>query len=403
MRPTNELTAQDAQERLFSPLTLRGLTLRNRTLKTATYEGMAPQGIPSDALLEHHRAIAAGGIGMTTLAYCSVSPDGRTFSEQMFMQPAIHAPLQRIVETIHKEGAAAMLQLGHCGYFTKNEQLSTRRPLAPSRLFNPYGLMKGLVFSREMNQDDLERTAADFAYAAQSAKALGFDAIELHLGHGYLLSQFLSPWSNRRKDAYGGDIHGRLRFPLEVIQRTRDAVGADFPIFCKINLSDGFAGGSTVEDAIQIAQALEAASVDALVLSGGFVSRSAFFLMRGGRPLQGMIQNEPNALQRLAMRLFGRFLVKAYPFQEMFFLEDARRIRAAVKMPLVLLGGLVSLDNLQCAMQEGFEMVALGRALLHDPAFLQKIQRQELQQSPCNHCNLCVVEMDRQGVRCALV
>ncbi len=389
-----------AWERLYSPLQIGDLRLRNRTIKTATYEGMTPDGIPSEALIRHHRDIAAGGIGMTTVAYCSVSADGRTFAEQMYMRPAVMPMLRKLTKAVHQEGAAAMLQLGHCGYFTKNEQLSSGRPLGPSRLFNPYGLMKGLVFSREMDALALQQTARDFAQAACDAKAAGFDAVELHLGHGYLLSQFLSPWSNRRRDAYGGDIEGRLRFPLEVVGAVREAVGASYPIFCKINLSDGFRGGNTVEEAVVIAQALARQGADALVLSGGFVSRSAFYLMRGGRPLEGMVEIEKNPLQRWAMRLFGPLLVKRYPFQEMFFLEQARRVRAAVDIPLVLLGGIVSRENLLCAMCEGFEMVALGRPLIYDPAFVRRIEQGEIERSGCDQCNGCVVEMDRQGVRC---
>ncbi|MEM7019743.1 MAG: NADH:flavin oxidoreductase [Pseudomonadota bacterium] len=387
---------------VFSPIQLAGLVLRNRVIKTATYEGMTPNGLPSAALIEHHRAIAAGGVAMTTVAYCSVSPDGRTFSEQMYIRPEVIPGLRHLTDAVHEAGGAVSLQLAHCGYFTKNETLTTRAPLAPSKIFNPYGLMKGLFYSKAMERHEMTQVAQEYATAATMAQDAGFDAIELHLGHGYLLSQFLSPWSNRRRDEYGGSLANRLRFPLEVLDEIRAKVGSSFPILCKTNLHDGFVGGSDEQDAIGIASALEARGADALVLSGGFVSRSAFYLMRGGLPLRGMLQIEKNWLQKFGMALFSPWLVKQYPFDEVFFLAQAKQVREAVTMPLVLLGGIVSLSNMEQAMQAGFDLVAVGRPLLHNPQFINQLRAGQITRSACNQCNQCVVEMDRGGVQCVL-
>ena len=387
---------------VFSPISLRQLTLRNRTIKTATYEGMAPDGMPSDMLVNHHRAIAAGGIGMTTVAYCAVNRDGRTFKEQMVMSEAVQPKLKALTDSVHAEGAAASIQLGHCGFFSKNTELPGRRSLGPSRLFNAYGLFKGLFFSKAMTHDDIRQTTADFANAAAMAKDCGFDAVELHLGHGYLLSQFLSPWSNRRKDDYGGALENRMRFPLEVVAAVRAAVGDQFPILCKVNVQDGFKGGLTNQEAVEVARALEQAGVDALVLSGGFTAKTPLYLLRGERPIWHMIRAESNWPQKLALVFFGPFVIQRYPFKEAFFREDALRIRAAVKTPLVLLGGVHSKATMQQAMTDGFEMVAIGRALIHDPDFVAKIQSGELEQTGCIHCNKCIAEMDMGGVRCVL-
>jgi len=231
----------------------------------------------------------------------------------------------------------------------------------------------------------------------------GFDAVELHLGHGYLLSQFLSPATNKRRDAYGGSVANRLRFPLEVVRRVREAVGNEVALLAKTNLRDGFRGGLEVVDAIAVARALEAEGVDALVLSGGFTSRTPFYLFRGAAPLAEMIEVEKSRLQRLVLRLVGRSVIRAYPFEEMFFLPLAREVRRAVRMPLVLLGGLLSLASLEQAMAEGFEFVAMGRALIADPDLVARMQRGEATRSRCISCNKCVAEMDRPaGVRCVL-
>jgi 2,4-dienoyl-CoA reductase-like NADH-dependent reductase (Old Yellow Enzyme family) len=391
------------RQRIFSPTPLGGITLRNCVIKTATYEGMCPDGVPSPALTKHHRDLAIGGVGMTTVAYCAVSPNGRTFSEQMFMHAGIVPRLREVTDAVHTAGAAASLQLGHCGYFSKNTEITVKRPLGPSFAINEYGLMAGMPFSSAMTEADLEATVGEFGGAAGLAAEAGFDAVELHLGHGYLLSQFLCPAVNRRRDRFGRSLENRLRFPLAVVRRVREIVGAEFPVLAKTNLRDGFEGGLEIEESIEVARALEAEGIDAIVLSGGFTSRTPFYLFRGERPLAEMIEVEKSRLQKLALRVFGRMIIKAYPFEEMYFLEDAREVRKAVKVPLVLLGGIVSLANIEKAMAEGFDFVAMGRALINDPGLIGKMERGEAVRSACVPCNKCVAEMDRPGgVRCVL-
>ena len=386
----------------FAPVRLGSLALRNRVIKTATYEGMCPGGVPSDRLVELHRAMAAGGVALTTVAYCAVSADGRTFAEQMFMRPGVIEPLRRVTDAVHHEGGAASLQLGHCGWFTKNAELSTRLPRGPSLAFNAYGLSAGKPIALPMNADQIGQVTQEFGDAARGAREAGFDAVEIHLGHGYLLSQFLCPAVNRRTDGYGGDLDGRARLPLEVVRRVRQVVGADFPILCKLNLRDGFRGGLEVSDAIGLAQRLEREGVNALVLSGGFTSKTPFYLFRGRRPLAEMIQVEKSGLQKLALAWFGRRVIREYPFEEMFFLPEAREVRRAVRMPLVLLGGIVSRENVDRAMAEGFDFVAMGRALIADPDLVLRMRSDPRARSRCTHCNVCVAEMDRGGVRCVL-
>ncbi len=339
---------------------------------------------------------------MTTVAYCAVSANGRTFEEQMYMREEIVPKLRELADAVHSEGAAVSIQLGHCGFFSRNTTLPGRRSLGPSFRINEYGLMSGVPFARAMTEADIAATIDEFATAAALAVRAGFDAVELHLGHGYLLSQFLCPATNRRKDRWGGSLDNRMRFPLAVLRQVRERTGPDFPILAKTNLRDGFKGGLELDESIGVAQRLEAAGVDAIVLSGGFTSKTPFYLFRGARPLKEMIEVEKNRLQKLVLRFFGSRVIKEYPFQEMFFLEQAREVRRAVRVPLVLLGGILSLDNLETAMREGFDFVAMGRALIADPDLINRMQRGEATRSRCISCNKCVAEMDRHGVRCVL-
>ena len=384
----------------FKEKKLGSISLKSCFIKTATYEGMFDHGVPNQKLIDHHVSMAKGGVALTTVSYGAVSPEGRTFKDQMYMNDLSLAKLKLLAEEVHHSRGKVSMQLTHCGYFSKNKDV--KRPLAPSRVFNAYGFMSGIAFSKAMTLPDMEKVAKDFATAAVKIKNIGFDAVEIHMGHGYLLSQFLSPWINRRKDDYGGSIENRTRFPLEVMQKVRKEVGSEFPVLVKLNLCDGFKGGFTLDDCKYMSNALENYGCSAIVLSGGFTSKTPFYLMRGDVPLRGMIENGDNLTEKVTMALFGPIIVKKYKFEPNFFLNQAREIRKAVDMPLVYLGGVDSRKGMEEIMDAGFDFIALGRPLIHDPNFLLKIQSGEIEKTGCNRCNECVVEMDRGGVRCTL-
>jgi len=376
------------------------LRLENVFIKSATYEGMFDRGIPTRQLIDHHVAMAKGMVALTTVSYGAVSANGRTFIDQMYIHDQSLKELKVLAQEVHLAGGKVSIQLTHCGYFSKNKEV--KYPLAPSRVFNEYGSLSGILFSRAMSLEDMEQVSNEFAEAAQGVKEAGFDAIEIHMGHGYLLSQFLSPKTNKRKDAYGGSIKNRARFPLEVLKKVQAGVGLDFPVLVKLNLSDGFRGGFTPEDCKYVAKELEKNGCTAIVLSGGFTSKTPFYLMRGDVPLRGMIKNGSSLAEKITMSLFGPFIVRRYPFTPNFFLDQAREIRKEVKMPLVYLGGVDSRSGIEEILNAGFDFIAIARALIHDSDFLRKLQENQIEKTECNRCNLCVVEMDRGGVKCVL-
>ncbi len=383
-----------------TPLGSGGTFLKNVFIKAATYEGMFEKGQPSKQLIDHHVTLAKGGVGLSTVSYGAVSEKGKTFKEQMVVSEKTSAKLKLLANEVHAAGGKISMQLTHCGYFSKNKKVNP--PLAPSRVLNTYGLLSGMVFSKAMNTADMKEVAQDFSLAATLLKTLGFDAVEIHLGHGYLLSQFLSPWSNKRRDAYGGSIENRARFPLEVVDAVIDKVGEEFPVLVKLNLSDGFKGGFTLDDCKYVTKELESRTCAAIILSGGFTSKTPFYLMRGKVPLWGMIQNGRNWLEKITMALFGPFIVRPYPYTSNFFLDQAREIRQSVNIPLAYLGGVDSMKGIEEILEEGFDFVVIGRALIHDPEFINKLETRQIKQSNCDHCNKCVVEMDRDGIRCVL-
>lgn len=388
----------DARTSLFAPVRLGPIELRNRIIKCGTNEGMSRGGLVTDALIDWHREFATGGVGMTTLAYCSVAADGRTFRDQIWMRAEALDGLRRFTAAMHAEGARTSIQLGHAGWFASRAVIGAA-PLGPSRMFSPHGM----CFSRAMQEQDFARLRADFVAAARLAVAAGFDALEVHIGHGYLLSQFLSPYNNRRRDAWGGSLANRARFPREVLRAVRDATGSRAAVYAKLNMEDGFNGGLTAADGLQVAQWIEAdGSVDALQLTVGHTTRTPFYLMRGAVPLREMARSQSSRMRRLAMEVFGRLLIRTYPFEEAFLLPLARRFRAEVRLPLMLLGGVTRLEVMAKALAEGFDFVALGRALIRDPDLVRRMQSGELTGSRCVPCNRCVVEMERGGTRCVM-
>ncbi len=384
-----------AESSVFSPGTIAGLELRNRVVRAGCFEGMCQNESPTELLLEHHRAVAAGGAAMTTVAYCGVSRNGLAFGHEMWMREEIVPMLNRITDAVHREGAAASIQLGHCGFFASSRVIK-QRPLGPSRKFCTFRLS----VSREMTGTDMAQVKDDFGRAAAMAVQAGFDAVEIHSGHGYLLSQFLSPWTNRRKDSFGGSLVNRLRFPVAVIRHVRDTVGSDFPVLIKMNLRDGFKGGLEVDEAVEVARQYEAAGASALVLSCGFTAKTPLYMMRGNVPTREFVKAEKNLFQKIGLILFGNIFVQHYPFEEMFLLDLARKIRKEVRMPLVLIGGVCSLENMEQAMEEGFDFVQIGRATVRDPDIVEKIRQGRVTASDCDHCNRCVGEMSGGPVRC---
>ncbi|MBB3047534.1 2,4-dienoyl-CoA reductase-like NADH-dependent reductase (Old Yellow Enzyme family) [Litorivivens lipolytica] len=387
----------------FSPLTLGPITLRNRFLKSGANENMYRKGFPTKALLKHHRDLAAGGIALTTMAYAAVAKVGRTLPDQLWLRPEVLPDLKAITDAVHAEGGKISLQLTHGGSFVTSIFLP-HRTISASGGLNVAGLFHGNILQRPMNENDMSLVIQQFADGARMAREAGFDAVEIHMGHGYLLNQFISPLSNRRTDEYGGSAENRVRFPARVLSAVKEAVGVDMAVLAKINVADGVRRGATAEDAVVTAKALEAAGADMLVLSGGRNVESTWFMF--GSPMNQaefakVFKHQP--LQRLLMKAAAAGTPKDLKFREMYFEEYSRKVRAAVKLPLTYLGGVKSLDNVEKAMAEGFDAVAMARILLHDPALVNKFQEGTVRQSGCTSCNACIPQIYNQaGTYCVL-
>jgi 2,4-dienoyl-CoA reductase-like NADH-dependent reductase (Old Yellow Enzyme family) len=386
-----------APKTLFTPFKLGPVTLRNRTIRAAAFEGMCPGNLPSEELFRYHHDVAAGGIGMTTLAYAAVEQSGLSFPHQLLLNLRAVPGLRKITDAVHHEGAACSIQIGHCGNMSK-ASMAGRMPLAPSAGINLYVP----TFTHRMNNADIQLVVKSFGNAVNLAREAGFDAVEVHAGHGYLISQFLSPYTNKRKDSFGGSLENRARFMLMVMEEVRKAAGNDIAVLVKTNIRDGFKGGTEIDECIEIARMLENAGADALVLSGGFVSKAPMYVMHGKMPIKVFAHYIDDKLMSFFVRLVGDRLVKEVPFTEGYFLTDALRFREALKLPLVYVGGLISHEKIDEVLDNGFEMVALARALIKDPDFIKKLQNNELSRSECDICNYCIAVMYSRQAACIM-
>jgi 2,4-dienoyl-CoA reductase-like NADH-dependent reductase (Old Yellow Enzyme family) len=381
---------------VFSPFTLGPTTLRNRVIKAATYEGLARKGKVTQELVEFHRKVAAGGVGMTTVAYCAVSRDGRTDRNQLQWTDDALPGLSALTTAIHAEGAAISAQLGHAGPVA--EARSNRAPaLSPSRRLN----VTAFNVSKTATVAELDRVVADHRHAAEMAVAAGFDAVEVHLGHNYLASAFLSPRLNRRRDEYGGSLANRARLARRVVAAVREGSQGRLAVLAKLNLEDGVRRGLQLEESTQVARWLEQdGNVDALVLTAGSSLLNPMYLFRGDAPRDDFAAVMP-PLVRLGIKTVGRRIMREYPFEELYLLEQARAVRRSVSLPLVLLGGVSSGAALDRAMAEGFELVEMGRALLREPDLLRRVQADRTSVATCTHCNRCM-PTNYTGTRCVL-
>ena len=383
---------------IFTPVRIGPVTLRNRAIRSASFENMAYNNSPSQDLKDYHVAVARDGVGMTTLAYASVCRSGLSFDGQLWMREEIVPALRDITDAIHAEGAKASIQLGHCGNMTHRATCGCM-PVGASGGFNLYSP----TFVRALREEEILALVEDFGHAVELARQAGFDCVEIHAGHGYLISQFLSPYTNRRRDRFGGSLENRMRFMQLVIRRVMEAAGDDMGVLVKMNMHDGFRRGMQRAECLEVARELERLGVHALVLSAGFVSKAPMEVMRGAMPFRTMafyMDTRKFWWLKAFVRLFGRVVIPTVPYREAYFLEDAKEFRAAVRLPLVYVGGMVSREKMEEVLDAGFDALQMARALIHDTDFVNKLHSGEAACSGCRHSNYCIGRMYTLEMRC---
>jgi 2,4-dienoyl-CoA reductase-like NADH-dependent reductase (Old Yellow Enzyme family) len=358
---------------LFESVSINGMTLANRFVRSATWEGLASrEGSVTPKLTKMMAALARGEVGLIISSYAFVSPDGQSSPGQL----AIHddrfvSGLQGMVQAVHKAGGKIAMQIVHGGRFA-DFALTGLQPIGPSAVAKD-----GQTICRAMSKPDIANIVSAFTQAAVRARQAGFDAVQLHAAHGFLLSQFLSPAFNQRTDEYGGTLENRARLLLEVVQSIRKATGPACPLLIKLNSEDFLEGGLTRDEAVQVAAMLEAASVDAIEFSGGTVASPEKF-----SPVR------PGKLK--------------IPQDEVFYRAAAKLYKARVGIPLMLVGGIRSYETADDLIRCGVaDYISLGRPLICEPGLVKRWHNGDRRESECGSCNSCFAPAsDGRGVYC---
>ena len=388
-----------SESKIFTPCQIGPITLRNRTIRSAAFENMAYGNRPSEDLFNYHTAVAKGGIGMTTVAYASVSRSGLSFNGQLWLREEIVPELKKLTDAIHAEGAKASIQIGHCGNMTHRATCG-QKPFSPSGRFNLYSP----TFTKKISIAEIDQIVEDFGNAVDLCRRAGFDCIEVHAGHGYFISQFLSPYTNHRKDEYGGSLENRMRFMREVLTEVMEHAKDDMAVVVKTNMFDGFASGMQIDDCITVAKEIEKCGVHGIVLSAGFVSKAPMHVMRGAMPLKTLAYYmDPLRFWwlKLGLKLAGRWMIPTVPFKEAYFLDDAKKFRRELSLPLIYVGGLVRRSKIDEVLDSGFELVQMARALVHDTEFVNKMKATDGEYcNGCKHSNYCIGRMYTLEMRC---
>lgn len=352
---------------LFSETSINGMTLKNRLVRSATWEGMCdPDGRPTAKLAEYYGNLARGGVGLIITGYTFVRPDGRQLPGKMgIANDAFAAEMRALTDAVHAEGGKICLQLVHAGGQTDSSNAGVR-PLAPSAV----KVEQFPEQPRAMTFADIQAVVKSFREAAHRGKEYGFDAVQLHAAHGYLINQFLSPHTNYRGDEYGGPPENRSRFLMEVYWAVREAVGRDYPVLVKLNGTDNLEDGLDLADARYAARQLDKGEVDAIEISGGTPASGP------GAPIRRHIDQ---------------------PGDEAYNLPLAREIKAAVRCPIMVVGGFRSPEICEAALQNDADYISMSRPFIREPDLANRWRAGNRGRATCTSCNGCFVPAFKEG------
>ena len=388
-------------EKLFSPFQLGPITLRNRFIRSAAFENMARANKPTQELQDYHVSVARGGVGMTTVAYCAVDLSGVSFDGQLYVHDEIIPDLKKMTDAIHAEGAKASIQLGHCGNMTHYKTCHCI-PVSADNGFNLYSP----TLHRQLRVPEIKTMVKRFGEAVDFARKAGFDCVEIHAGHAYLISQFLAPRTNHRHDEYGGSLENRMRFLNEVLDEVMLHAKDDMAVLVKTNMWDDCCHGVTIEEGLKIAKEIAKHKPHGIILSGGTVSRSPMTILSGAMPYKTLAHYMPMKSYwwlKAALNLPGvhQIMLPTSPFHELYFMDKAKLFQKEIKdVPLIYVGGVQSGDNCHQIMDEGFELFQLAHVLIKDPDFVKHVQENPHYHAGCGRSNYCVGRMYTLNMKC---
>jgi 2,4-dienoyl-CoA reductase-like NADH-dependent reductase (Old Yellow Enzyme family) len=383
---------------LFEPGRIGPIELKNRFVRSATVECLCTdEGRITDAYLRAYERLAKGGAALILPGNFYVNPLGRAYPRT----PTVHRDeaiddLRKVAAVVHEHGAKIAAQLNHGGR-QADPKLTGETPVGPSPVRDKLTFVK----PRQMSEKEIERTIHDFGEAARRAREAGFDGVQIHAAHGYLINQFLSGYTNRRKDSWGGSLENRMRLLTEVYRTIRSRVGPDFPILVKINAVDFAKGGVTPEECVATCRKLEDLGIAAIEVSGG-IAEKGLVTIKGDIPMDLLLKGR-SLLERLGVRLLERSLRKAAAFEEAYFLPHAATVKKNVSVPVLAVGGMRTRRKMEAVLESGqADYISMCRPFIRQPNLVRLLEREEGEPISCTSCNRCSLEilLQHNPMRC---
>jgi 2,4-dienoyl-CoA reductase-like NADH-dependent reductase (Old Yellow Enzyme family) len=355
---------------LFEPMRINGMVLKNRFVRTATAERMSPpDGGFTQEMVNLYTKLARGGVGLIVTGHSYIHPLGKAERRMTGIHnDGLIPALKKLVEEVHKLDTKIVMQINHSGG-RRDKDVGEEAPIGPSTIeYRPLE-----IISRAMEPEEIEEVIDFFAQAAQRVKNAGFDGVEIHSVHGYLMNQFLSPLTNKRRDVWGGSLENRMRFLLEVYKHVRETVGEDYPVLARIPAGDFVEGGLSVEEALEVARELSRLGIDAIDLSGG---------LAGSRYRKGR-------KDLLWMK------------KEAYFRPYSEMVKKVTRVPVILVGGLRKPETMRKILEEGVaDLIGLARPLIREPDFPNRIIRGDFRRAECVSCSNCSGPSGREPTKC---
>ena len=389
---------------VFEPANISGITLQNRLIRSATHESMADEhGAPTEALEKLYVKLAKGGAGAIITGYAGVQQDGKSSLSNMLMidSDELIPAHRKLTEKVHEYGVPVILQIAHCGRQTRSA-VTGQPTVAPSA-------RKDFIFNEEtpheLDEREIETIIDNFVAATTRAKRAGFDGVQLHLAHGYLLAQFLSNHTNRRNDQWGGSTANKFTIVSEIMRRIRKTLGS-YPVLAKINAYDSRPGGMRTEEAVEIARLLESSGCDAIEVSSGVVEEGLTIMRGPSPPVEALFTSSfrfstiPALLKPVAAP-FIQFAMRSPKPLRSYNLDAAISIKQAISIPVITVGGIHTLEDISAALENGsMDYVSMSRPFIIEPDIVRKFREGQQTRSRCIMCNYCALMIEVDVVRC---
>jgi 2,4-dienoyl-CoA reductase-like NADH-dependent reductase (Old Yellow Enzyme family) len=387
---------------VFEKSSLAGVSIKNRILRSATYEGMCDAfGHPQPAYYELYEKLAAGGIGAIITGLVAVNQAGRHHGCMGIIDNDAHIEeFKKVSSIVHSHNTPVILQIAHCGGMA-SKALTKTDPVAPSPFVNPLTRQR----AKELTEGGVEEIINDFVQAIIRAQKAGFDGVQLHAAHGYLLSQFLSPHANKRLDKWGGNTENRCRIIIEIIERSRRAVG-NYPIMIKISAYDFDKRGMTVDEAIKVCRLLENAGCSAIEVSCGGITDSFPSVRSKKFPIKAVLAfvspfKKMVKPVKLFLLLVARFIMKSYTPLFNYNVDAAIQIKKNVSIPVIVVGGIHCLADIEDIIgNKGIDYVSMCRPFIIEPAIVRKFQENKKNKSACINCSYCLIGVVAAPLKC---